>query len=174
MSDKQGNGKVVIIVGAKGYGKSSYLKKNFLTVSKKEKLCYALMKQDLGNYKYEGDFRRYVEIGVTKKDTLFVIDEAKTAIPKKEPTPADDEWDKKFVTWFLNSRKCNNMIFIVFHGWREIPLWLLMYIDYVVRFDTKDQLNVQKTRFSSFDDIVESFNVNKTIPKYQYDEIKIR
>lgn len=165
---------VYLVIGQSGSGKSTFLKTKFLQKSKREKLCYALMKRDLGDYPYESNFRNYIEIGCRKSNTMFVLDEAKTCIPKKEPSPAEDEWDKKFVTWFLNARKCNNMIFIVFHGWREVPLWLLMYTNRVIRFNTKDQIDVQRRRFFSFDEIVESFDAFPKIPLYEFDEIKIR
>ena len=165
---------IVIIVGEMGSGKSTLLKPRFLKKSKKQKLCYALMQKDLGNYPYESNFVEYVNKAVRMKDSMFVIDEAKTCIPRKEPDASKKDFDRKLITWMLNSRKCNNAIFVVFHGLREIPLWLLMYTNYFIRFGTKDQINFQKLRFNSFQPIVDSLEDNPNIPKYQYDEICIR
>ncbi len=171
---------VTLVIGEMGSGKTSYLKSTWLYKTIKKILCYALMRADMGNYEYERNFKQYIEKAVTKSDMLFVVDEAKTAIPKKEPDASQymitgkKKFDYELVTWFLNSRKCNNAIFIVFHGWREVPLWLLMYTNYVVRFRTKDQINIQKRRFESFQPIIDSFENYPTMKRFEYDEIKIQ
>ena len=164
---------VTIIVGALGSGKTSLLKNRFLKKTKKQKLCYALMQQDLGDYTYIRDFREYIEQGVKMKDVLFVVDEAVTAVPKKQPDPTKKKFDRELLTWLLNSRKCNNVIFFIFHALQDIPVWLLKYSTFIIRFDTVDQMNFQKTRFASFPTLVNSIKTNPRIPKYQYDEIKI-
>ena len=171
---------VNILVGAMGSGKTTYLKNNWLKPTKKEVLCYALIKKDLGNYAYESNFKKYIDKAVLKKDTLFIIDEAKRALPKKEPDPTlfvingKKKFDYDLITWFLNSRKCNNAIFIVFHSFRDIPLWLLMYTNYIIRFGTKDQIHVQKRRFIDSEPIIESFENYPTLNNFSFDEIKIQ
>lgn len=165
---------VTIIVGEMGSGKSTELKRRFLSKTKRNVLCYALIQKDMGNYTYDSDFRNLVERGVVMKETMFVIDEARTAIPDAKPQPTKKEWDKKLVTWFLNSRKCGNMIFIVFHGLSEIPVWLLMYTNFLIRYNTIDQINYQITRFRSFPAVVKSLEDFPTIPKFKYDQITLR
>lgn len=169
-----GNGKIIIVVGDFGAGKTTMLKTQFLKPSKKEKLIYALIKKDLGDYPYERDFKEYINIGVTKANTLFVIDEASTAIPNKQPEPSKKDFDNKLITWFLNARKCNNYIFIVYHTLREIPIWLISYSDYFLRFRTNDLLQHQRNRFISFPNVVKSIDTIPTMKNFEYDEIKVR
>lgn len=164
---------IVIITGDFGAGKTTLLKKKFLRANK-NKLVYALIKKDLGDYPYERDFKEYINKAVLLKDTIFVIDEAATAIPTKQPEPSKKEFDRKLITWFLNARKCNNAIFIVYHTLREVPIWLISYCDYFLRFRTNDLLQHQRNRFISFPSVTKSIDENPTLPNFEYDEIKLR
>jgi len=165
---------VNIVVGDFGTGKTTYLKNNFVLKTKRDTLIYALISQDFGGLHCERNFKKYVDLAVTKSNTLFIIDEAKTAIPKQEPDVSRGDFDYKLVTWFLNARKCNNFIFIVFHSLREIPIWLISYSDMFIRFRTNDLFQHQLNRFQSFPPIVESIKEFPNMPNFTWDEITIR
>lgn len=165
---------VNILVGDFGTGKTTYLKKNFVNRTKKDKLIYALISKDFDGLPCERNFKTYVDKAVSKKDTLFIIDEARTAIPKQEPDVSRGDFDRNLITWFLNARKCNNFIFIVFHSLREIPIWLISYSDMFIRFRTNDLLQHQINRFQSFPAIVESIHEQPTMKNFDWQEITIR
>lgn len=165
---------IIVIVGEQGAGKGSVLKSRFLVIPK-EKLCYALIRADLGeNLTYIRNRDEYINKACTMKDTMFVIDEAQTFFSKKEPDSANNPMDRKMMEWFVNQRKCNNMILIVYHSLRDVPLWILTHTNYFLRFNTKENLNIQKTRFSSHPNIVTSIENYPVIEKLEYDEIKLR
>ena len=166
---------VSIVIGGFGEGKTTMLKTNYLKKTKNKKRIYCLVKNDFADLglQAERSFKVFVRDAVKQTNTMFVVDEARSALKHKEPD-AEKEHDRLLITWLLNARKYNNMVFIVFHSFHEIPVWLLMYSHYILRFNTQDQLNYQRTRFSSYPNIVKSIDDFPTIQKYEYDEIKIR
>ncbi len=173
------NGFVAIVMGFFGSGKTTMIKRDFLSKvqDKNRILCYALVKKDLGDYTYIMNKYKFIDIAYKRVNTLFIIDEAKTFFPKDDPDPDDlhhDSHNLKMIKWFINARKFNNVILIVYHGLRELPLWLLMYSFWFFRFNTNDQINYQLTRFGSYPTIVESLTKYPKIDLYDYDEIKIR
>ncbi len=172
---------IVILVGSLGTGKTTYLKKKFLNKTKKNKLIFARVKQDIGGKVYT-NFKDYVSDAVLLSNTTFVVDEAKTAIPRNEPDVSKNKFGVDLITWFVNSRKLNNPIFIVYHSLRDIPVWLLGYTNYFIRFTTIDQFQHQKNRFQSFDSLCERLKSPKQFSKcykeygktFYYDEILIQ
>lgn len=165
---------IVVLTGDFGTGKSSLIKTKFLK-SNKSVLVYALIKKDLGeNLNYEMNFEKYISKAVKMSNANFIIDEAKTAIPKEEPDAQKSQFERDIITWFVNARKCNNSIFIVYHTLREVPIWLISYTDFFLRFRTNDLLQHQKNRFISFPKIVESLEKYPTLPNFKYHEIKTR
>lgn len=172
---------IVIIVGDFGAGKTTFLKEKFLNKTQKQKMVYALIKKDIGGNVYN-NFKSYIGDAVKLSNTTFVVDEAATALPRKEPDPSKGKFPLELLTWFLNARKCNNAVFIVYHTLREIPIWLISYSDYFIRFKTNDLIQFQKMRFQSFPNIVQSLEKNN-FPKnirasfgktFFYDELKLR
>ena len=164
------------IVGDFGMGKTTLLK-SFIKKAEihgKDRLAYAVIKKDMGNVEYEGSVLNYVNIATRKKDTLFLIDEASTFLPKKQPEPLKRKFDDDLIKWLINARKCNNMVFFVFHALEEVPHWLIKYLTYFIRFNTQDMLKFQKMRFSDFPKIVQSLTENPSIPKYEYDQVQLR
>lgn len=170
------DGLVVIVVGEMGMGKTTYIKENFLNRTKKKKIVYALVQKDFGKVdEFHNNIKSFVSSVVLKHDTINVVDEAKTAFGHKEPdVNRKDQHDRNLVVWLENSRKFNNAIIISFKMLRDIPLWLLGYCNYFVRFNTMDQIQFQVQRFKSFPNITDSLENNPVLEKYVCDEIKIR
>ncbi len=173
---------VTIVVGDFGTGKTTYLKRNFLSRSKKPPLVYALISKDFGNSPTERNFKMYIEKASKLSNTTCIIDEAATALPRLAPDPTKNVFSYQMLAWFLNARKCNNSIFIVYHTLREVPIWLVAYSDYFIRFNTNDLFQHQKNRFQSFPNITKCLETpekfSKTFSmynkKFYYDEIKVR
>lgn len=164
-----------IIVGDFGAGKTTMLKTRFISKSKKEKLIYAVMRNDFGkDVPYESDMKKYIDYAVKKANHLFIVDEASTFIPREQPDAAKKDFDKKLITFFVNARKSNNLVFLVFHALEEVPKWLIKYCDTFLRFRTNDMLQYQITRFGSFPNIVKSLKEIPTMQNFEYDEIKLR
>lgn len=163
---------VVIEVGDFGTGKTTLLKQKFL-ISKMQKRAYALVKKDL-NIPCENNFKTFLDDVVNLTNTICVVDEASTAIPREQPDATKREFDRKLLTWFVNARKYNNVIVLVFHALEEVPKWLIKYCDYFLRFKTNDLLQYQMQRFRSFPNLYQSLIDIPTMPNFVYDEIKLR
>jgi hypothetical protein len=164
---------IIIIVGAMGSGKTTLMKEKFIKGCKMNAEAFAPKPKDFAeckNVKVYPDFTFMLKNSKNKVDTLYVVDEAFTVIPKKEPD-VTKQYEKDLAEWLVNSRKCNNLIFMVFHSLKQVPTWLLAYSEVFIRFGTMDQLQFQKNRFDSFPPVVESLEKYPRIKKYEYDEI---
>ncbi len=129
---------------------------------------------DVKRIRSNNNFKQFLREAVKEKDSLHIIDEAKTAIPRNEPEANSSEFEDNLIKWILNSRKVNNFVVVVFHSLRDVPVWFLMYTNYFIRFGTNDQIQHQLNRFQSYESICKSLKENPTISKFEYDEIKIR
>ncbi len=174
---------VTVVIGDFGTGKTTYLKEKFLKHSKKKKLVYALISKDFGGIPTFRNFKMYMNEASKMSDSVFIVDESATALPRKEPDPTKNPFNYQLLCWFLNARKCNNSLFLVFHTMREVPIWLIAYSDYFIRFRTNDLMQHQIMRFSSFPNVVKSLEkpptqFNKSFycygKKFDYDEIRVR
>lgn len=157
-------------------GKTTLIKKKFLR-TQKNKMVYALMSDDfldVPKIKVVRNFKQFVSEAINHKDTIHIVDEAKSAIPRNEPEANKNEFEDNLIKWFLNARKYNNFIILIYHSLRDIPVWLLMYTKFLLRFNTLDQLDRQTMRFNSYPNIISSIKENPTIKKFEYDEIKVR
>lgn len=164
---------IIIVVGEMGSGKTTEVKKRFVKPTKSQVKVYAPKPKDFaecGNIKVYKDFLYLLKSSYEDVDTLFIVDEAFTVIPKEEPDIRKEK-EKMMADWLVNSRKCNNFIFWVFHTFKQVPTWALGYSEIVMRFNTKEQLQHQKLRFQSFPKLVASFDQYPTIPKFEYDTI---
>lgn len=161
---------VFVLAGEFGSGKTTLLKHYLKKIDpKKKRMLFALVKNDLGSDIIKSSKEFFAE-AVNSKDTCMIIDEARIALPKSIPDNPG-EHDLRILTTFINARKLNNIIFIVYHSLGEIPLWLLKYTDILLRFRTKDQLQYQRARFASFANIVESIDNFPSIEKFEHDQI---
>ena len=162
---------VITIVGDFGTGKTT-LMKSMLEKTKQEKLVFALVRNDY-QYPIYQDFKKYISMAVTKKDTAFVIDEARAVLPKKDPDPKKKH-EGELLRFFINARKLNNFIFIVYHALNEVPIWLLNYSDKFIRFRTNDQIQYQVNRFRSFPTVTNSLLENPSMNNFEFDEVTVR
>lgn len=171
---------VAVIVGEMGKGKTTYIKEWLSRTAQigKDHLIYCLLSEDY-NRKTQNvivDRDAFLNKAVRKRNTLFVVDEAITFIPEEKPDTRNkkDLFGLKLYTWLSNSRKLNNPILIVFHSMRDVPVWLIMYTQFFVRFQTMDQADVQARRFRSYPKLRENILTYPEIPQFEYEEIKLR
>lgn len=165
---------IVILVGDYGTGKTTVLKDKFLSKTKKKKRIYAPVPKDFPDLKVNDDFENYISDAVKLSDTFFAVDEAVTGVPMKQPDSNSGEHEKNLLLWFVNARKYGNAIFLIYHDFSETPLWIFKKADYLLRFKTNDQIDVQLRRFVTFPNIVKSFRENVIEENFIYDEIKVR
>lgn len=168
---------IVIIVGDYGTGKTTELKQRFLSKTKKKKRVYAPVADDFLDLKLKvetEDFEKYMADAVKLNDTFFAIDESVTVIPLKQPDANSGQHEQNILLWLVNARKFNNCIFFLYHDFTETPLWIFKKADYLLRYRTNDQYNVQINRFRTFPNVVRSFTQNNIIENFVYDEIKVR
>lgn len=173
------NGKVIIIVGEMGSGKTTYIKNFSSRLKDKQTLIYLRLKDDYEGKKVKKftNFMDFINQAKKSKDTLLLIDEAFTCLPKqltiKMNNPSHPH--NKLADMLVNTRKMNNFLFIILHSLKQIPTeWLLDYCDYLVRFNTKDKLQYQINRFETFPNIVESLEKIPKLPKYKSITLKLR
>lgn len=166
---------IVCIVGGMGVGKTTLVKNEFLSKCKKDKIIFCLIPDDFSDYssyvicEYEDFILRCNKV----KDTLIIIDEAKAVIPYKEPN-VEKKIHKQLMNFLLNSRKLNNFVIFVYHSLRDVPIWLLTYTNFFLRFKTNDLMQIQKMRFASFPLIVESIENHEIKEIGEYQEIRLR
>lgn len=166
---------VTIVVGEMGWGKTTYLKEWLDRAKQRNKgsLIYCCVSEDFRNENPITSRAKYLDQAVKMKNTLFIVDEAVTFMPSEKPDIEKKEgW--QLYTWLVNSRKLNNMIFVVFHSLRDVPLWLLMYTKVFARFQTMDQVNVQARRFKSYTPLYNNLQKFPSLPKFECEEILLR
>jgi hypothetical protein len=145
-------GKVIILVGATGEGKTTYTTTKFKT--DRQTICYLRLESDIEgkNLIKFTNFMEFLNFSKRKKNKKFIIDEAYSCLPKTLNIKMDnpDHPHNMLIDFLLNARKLNNFILIPLHSCKQIPEWLPTYADYVIRFNTNDQFNYQAQRFISF------------------------
>ncbi len=168
------HGKVICLAGELGAGKTTYIKKYASKVKSKQIICYLRISDDWEdeNVSTYTNFVEFLKFANAQRNTLFIIDEAFTCLPKelrvKMGKPNDIH--NQLADFLVNCRKLNNFIFIIYHAISQIPTeWLLPYLHYFVRFNTTDLMQYQINRFRSFPLIAENLiKVTKVEPHKPY------
>jgi len=173
------HGKVICLAGELGAGKTSYIKKFAAKAKAKQTVCYLRISDDWNdkNILTFTNFVQFIKYANTQTNTLFIIDEAFTCLPKKLNIKMDkpNDINNLLADFLVNCRKLNNFIFIIYHSLSQIPTeWLIPYLDYLVRFKTNDLLQYQITRFKSFANIVSNLMRYNTVEKYKPITLKLR
>ncbi len=173
------NGKVIGLVGELGAGKTSYIKKFAAKAKAKQIICYLRISDDWDdkNVSTYTNFAEFLNYANKQTNTLFIIDEAYTCLPKKLNIKMGKPNDihNKLADFLVNCRKLNNFIFIIYHSLSQIPSdWLIPYLDYLVRFKTNDLMQYQIQRFKSFANIVQNLIKFNTVEKYKPIILKLR
>lgn len=168
-------GKVNILTGGMGMGKTTYIKENFLKITKRKKYVFARVKNDyddVENVQCFTDFEKFMSLVFNVTDSVVVIDEAYTVLPKE--LNVKRKIDEMIAVFLVNSRKLNNFVFILNHSLKQTYLWELDYTDTFIRFNTNDLIQHQRNRFISFPPVTDSLEAYPKMNKFEFDEIKIR
>lgn len=169
---------VIPIIGEPGMGKTTFLKSKIRTTAHQViTISYKNSFLSLPGEHYR-DFNAFIQRTENKVNLLCAVDEAKSFVPKKEP----EAWlDRKgvfhqnpIIPFLSGAREQNNMIYLVYHSWRDIYPWLIPYCTCIVRFNTQDNLTIHKTRFKDYPTIVSDLSHHKVLPKLKYSVIALR
>jgi hypothetical protein len=149
-------GRVIIICGGTGRGKSTYIKEK---IKEKPHLINDIKneyKRGFTVYEKSGDregFMQYVDENCEKM--IIVMEEASWYLSHKHYSTTAEKI-------FVNKYRSENTYLIVFHSIRKIPLFIYDYADAMVLFKTKDQLHRIKNHPQEVLDAFEVVN-NKSI-----------
>lgn len=173
------NGKVICISGELGAGKTTYIKKFAAKAKAKQTVCYLRISDDWNdkNIITFTNFETFLKYANNQTNTLFIIDEAFTCLPKKLNIKMGkpNDINNLLADFLVNCRKLNNFIFIIYHSLSQIPTeWLLPYLHYFVRFNTTDLMQYQISRFKSFPNISESLIKHTKLEKHKPIILKLR
>src|SRR6478735_11307612 len=136
------DGKVGLIVGQRGTGKTTKVKQIIKPVHKD-----ALLLHDVGGqYKdiYNKpllDFDKFTNLCTKMSNGVFVFEEATIFL---RHTPAKD-----VVDFLVKSRYRQNTVLFVFHSLRSVPRYIYDLSDFIILFKTKDNTAIVKERFDS-------------------------
>lgn len=172
------NGQVICVTGATGEGKTTFIKNKFTTKTKRKTLLYLRVVSDFESSKVKKftNFAELIREARNEQNIIVIVDEAFTCLPDKLNIKMDkpDYIHNQFSDVLVNARKMNVLFIIILHSCSQIPKWLVPYLDWLIRFNTNDQLEYQIQRFKSFPIIANSLLKRPTLPKYKPEILKLR
>lgn len=143
----KGVGFVILVVGRKDAGKTTYTKTLVRTTGKKLRVFD--YKGDWTG-KRELDFDGFIETAKHLTDTFIVVEESTSFL-------SSDKRDKRIMDLVTGASHASNVITFLFHSWRSVPVYLLDFIDYRVCFKTNDDEGLIREKFRYFPDLIASF-----------------
>lgn len=154
-------GKRFLIVGASGNGKSTILKKLIRPVHSNRLFVYDVQ----GEYFEDEDLPDIDEFLVAmekKTDTVQVYEEATIFFSNR----GSNKLMRKIL---VSARHDRNVIFLVFHSIRSIPLYIYDLIDTIIVFNTNDNEDIVQSKHPT---LLEAWRKVKG-KKYVYEVVKI-
>lgn len=135
-------GKVFIVVGARGNGKSHFVKKHTQYVSESRFKVYDVQ----GEYYTDDDISlpdidEFLDSLLHSKGMVAVFEEATVFFSNKGS-------NKKIRQLLVGARHDKNTIFLLFHSIRAIPYYIYELSDYVVIFNTLDDDDIVQKKHS--------------------------
>lgn len=141
--DTSGNGKVIIIVGGRGTGKTTYLRHKLEMVHPKARMVYDVAGHYTDLYPHPMlEFEVFKEKTTQIERAVVVYEEASIYFSNR----GDDRMLKDLL---VKSRYRNNIIFLVYHSLRMVPRYIFDLSNNIVLFKTNDNLKRIETKFES-------------------------
>ena len=78
-----------------------------------------------------------------------------------------------FLELLRMAKEWNIILILVFHAFREIPIWLIPHLDGIERWETTEDKVRQARRFADFQYICESLTHRPHLDKYEHVFLKI-
>lgn len=130
--------KGILLIGMTGQGKSTYLKK-LVEESGRRALIY-----DVNNEHNQGrnlpDFNEFLDKATKVKNHIIAFEEATIFFSSKSS-------DKQMRELLIRKRHTNNLIVLLFHSIRTIPIDIFDFVNYYVLFKTNDRLAYIKNKY---------------------------
>ncbi len=125
-------GKVFLVVGARGSGKTYFLRSKLALVHPDARLVYDLPAQYKDLYPYPlPDFDEFTKKGTQVSGAVILIEEATVTLSNRGS-------DKDVKNFLVKSRYMGNTIFIVFHSLRSVPRYIYDLTEFIILFKTND------------------------------------
>jgi hypothetical protein len=125
------SGKVALIVGARGQGKSTFNKERLKGFPRDRLHIHDIQREYFPNEPLI-PVRQFVEDVNFKRDCFILFEEATIFFPNRG-------YDKGMVELLVSARHRGCHIHLVYHSLRAIPEYIYDLVDFVVLFNTKDK-----------------------------------
>ncbi len=151
--------KVILVVGGKGTGKTTYVKACLSQVHEKARMVYDVNNEYKDLYPYDilpiNTFKEKVS---NVSNAMVVFDEATISFPNRG-------YDKNIVDLLVRTRHTNNITFLVYHTIRSIPIYIYNLSNHIVLFKTgEDEYIIDK----KYNDLLETFLIVKKNESYHF------
>lgn len=124
--------KVFAIVGARGTGKTTFVKERLKNVNKNRIMIYDVNAEYTEFYPYPfEDFQKFMQRTKDATNSILVYEEATIFFNNRGK-------DATMTNILVRSRHTKNVIFLNFHSLRSLPKYILDLINYIVLFKTND------------------------------------
>jgi predicted AAA+ superfamily ATPase len=149
-----------IITGAKGVGKTTFIK----SLIKKVKSNHCLLIYDINNeyadlypYPFE-DFEDFTFKATQVKNAVIIFEEATIFLNNKG---SNNDLKKILV----RSRHTNNTVFLIFHSVRSIPRYIYELANYITIFRTNDSpdMTARELKDHRLEDVMHNVNNSENI-----------
>lgn len=136
MSTEPKGGKAYIVVGARGMGKSTWVKHAVSLVHPDNLLVYDVNREYTQYYNAPFiKFPAFCQKAAETKDKLIVFEEATIFLSNRGS-------NVQLIEILVESRHTRNIVLLVFHSFRSIPKYLLDLCNFVVIYKTNDPLSI--------------------------------
>ena len=162
--DTSGNGKVTIVVGGRGTGKTTLVREYLQSVNPGARMVYdpAAHYLDLYNHKLlPFEVFKYKATQVEK--ACVVYEEATINFSNRGD-------DKDLKNLLVMSRYKNNSIFLVYHSLRAVPRYIFDLCNYIILFKTNDAVKKIESKFES-DLLADMYSRVKANKNFHYYEV---
>ncbi len=162
--DTSGNGKVVIIVGGRGTGKTTLMRKYISDVNPGARMVYDPAGHYLDLYPHKLlPFEVFKYKATLVEQACVVYEEATINFSNRGD-------DKDLKNLLVMSRYKNNSIFLVYHSLRSVPRYIFDLCNYILLFKTNDSEKRIDNKFES-DLLIDMYKRVKKAKDFHYYEL---
>ena len=150
--------KGILLIGMTGQGKSTYLRK-LIKVSGRTPFIY-----DVNNEHGQGgklpDFTEFLNRATKLQNSIICFEEATIFFSSKSS-------DKSMRELLIRKRHTNNLIVLLFHSIRTVPIDIFDFVNYYVLFKTNDREAYLRTKYKD-SQLLDDFVRLKDKPNHSY------
>lgn len=157
--------KAFLFIGHTGRGKSKAIK-DFIKDLKCPKYVYDINKEYENILMPSLDIDEFTEKVQNKKNSIIIFEEATIFFSNKGR-------NKLIINLLVRKRHTKNIIILVFHSLRTVPINILELIDYIHLFATNDNPKLIEEKFSQYPAIINQyFDIkNKSLKNFHYNRL---